>query len=521
VASALQAGSTDFLLARSEADRAARALQQIPVQSGNATLDRARAELRDKLPTIRGAGFWLAAAPSILGVKGPSKYLVVLQNPAEIAPTGGFIGAADFLTLRNGSVETVFSGTGGFRHEVESVPPPLPEALYTPEGAWSFRRSNWSPDFPLSAHLERWFYGEDTGRWADGVVSIVDTAIAPILAGTGPVYLPAYHQWVNATNVDALAQHYINGRYHGPSRRGSPDTIRKQFFAEVIAALLQRVRSLPLDRFPALAAALSEETARRDIQLYDTRPGIQSAIAFMGADGGLPPAPGDFLAIVDDNLSYNKLNPYIREEASYHVDIEPDLWLDATLRLRYHVGPSPADLEAFDPTFGLWGSRHDYQDFLRVFVPAGAELEQMTGVDRWAPQPAYGLTQFAGRILVPEGQTRTITVRYRIPANVFAASRFRRYHLAVRHQPGSNLSSLTVSVRAAGGVSLDGGGGRVPRRRLGRPSLRRVLALTADAHFQAPLSGDLHPDVRQLPPQLGRSDPYVPFSDLMNSGHPL
>src|SRR5947209_10222002 len=93
-----------------------------------------------------------------------------------------------------------------------------------------------------------------------------------------------------------------------------------------------------------------------------------------GADGLLQAAPGDYLAVIDDNRSYNKLNPYVHESAEYRVEVGSDLWLNATLRLRYHVAPSPADLHGAGPAFGLQGSKHDYQDFLRVYVPTGARL---------------------------------------------------------------------------------------------------------------------------------------------------
>ncbi|MBV9278711.1 MAG: DUF4012 domain-containing protein, partial [Chloroflexi bacterium] len=443
VAPALQAGHAGFLRARSDADRAAVALRRLPGRSGNATLDAAAAELRRELPTLRGTATWLAAAPTVLGVDRPSHYLVLLQNPAELRATGGFIGAADYVTLQRGSLHSTFS-TSALPHEIASVPTPLPEALYTPEGPWIFRDSNWSPDFPLSARLARWFYGEDTGRWADGVIGVVDTAVVPILGATGPVYVPSYHAWVDAANVDALAERYVHGHlYSGPA-----GSFPKEFLADVMAALLRRIQSLPADRFPALGSALSAEVRRRDIMLYDPRPAVRSAIAGARADGRLAPEPGDFLFVVDDNRSYSKLNPYVHEQATYRVVIRPDLRLDSTLTIRYYVAPSPPDLDGVGPGYGLFGNKHDYQNFLRVYVPAGARLLGMSGLAPWAPAPAYGLTQFAGRLLVRAGQTRTVTIRYRIPANALGAEKFRRYLLTVRRLPGGNLRSITLAIRA-------------------------------------------------------------------------
>ncbi|HEX6509971.1 MAG TPA: hypothetical protein VF221_20275, partial [Chloroflexota bacterium] len=278
--------------------------------------------------------------------------------------------------------------------------------------------------------------------------------------------------------------------------------------------LLERIPSLPIERWPALGTALSDAVARRDIMLYDRRPQVQPAIVDSGADGHFLPAPGDYLAVVDDNRSYNKINPYVREAASYRVAIRPDLWLDATLRIRYHVAPSPADLHGAGPAFGLQGTKHDYEDFLRVYVPAGAQLVQMSGLDRWAPAPAYGLTQFAGRLLVREGQTRTVTLRYRIPANALSQAPSGRYVLTVRHQPGGNLTSLQTSIVGRNGVILSAPQGVAP-------DVTRILHLDRDARMDLSLQGTQRPRVVQLPRSAGPVDPYIPFSDFHDPRHPL
>jgi hypothetical protein len=86
------------------------------------------------------------------------------------------IGALDYLTLDHATVHTDFSSVT-LPHQITTVSAPLPEEFYSPIGYWSILDSNWSPDFPLSARIARWFYGEDTGRWSDGVIGILDPGI--------------------------------------------------------------------------------------------------------------------------------------------------------------------------------------------------------------------------------------------------------------------------------------------------------------------------------------------------------
>jgi Protein of unknown function (DUF4012) len=507
----LEAGHGRFLASTDDADRAARALQRLPRRTGNGALDNASARVRSTLPGLRVGSRWLAVAPVVLGTGTPSHYLIILQNPAELRATGGFIGAADYVTLRDGAMRSAFVGST-LPHEIDSVSAPLPETLYTAESTWLFRDSNWSPDFPLSARLARWFYGEDTGNWSNGVIGLVDTGIRRFLGVTGPIYVGAFHQWVDAGNVDRLAEQYVHGSYHGSSRAGTSDTVRKQFLARVAAVLLNRIQSMPPDRWPALTQALGEAAAAREIQVYDRRPAVESTIRMSATDGGLRSGPGDFLAVVDDNRSYNKINPFIHEWAQYQVDIRPDLGLEVKLAIHYYNAPSPSSLDGAGPFFGLLAGKHEYQDFVRVFVPAGAQLTAVSGVDKWAPAPAYGLTQLAGRFLLQEGRRKTVTFRYRLPANVFSHDHFKQYVLTVRHQPGGNLRSVRVVVRGMNGVSIGSG----PATRVAR-----VLQVHRDVRLELPVSSGTQPRVRSLPGQTGPVDPYVPFSYMHDPRHPL
>jgi Protein of unknown function (DUF4012) len=508
LAPVLAAGNGQFRAAQADAQSAAGALAGIPRHTGNASLDRATAQLSSALPVLQTGTAWLAVAPVVLGLNGPSSYLMLLQNPAELRATGGFIGAYGVVTVSKGTVHSRFASSNVLPREIDSVSPPLPEALYTAEEAWIFRDSNWSPDFPLSARLARWFYGEDTGHWIPGVIAVVDTAFAPILHVTGPVYLPAYHRWVNEADVATVAREYRGL----PLRSIVPGADPKQFLGHVIAALMQRIPSLPIDRWPALGSALADDAKGRDILVYDRRPEVHAAIVATGVDGRLQGAPGDYLAVIDDNRSYNKINPYVHESADYQVEVGSDLWLNATLTLRYYVAPSPADLHGVGPAYGLEGSKHDYEDFLRVYVPAGARLVGMSGIDRWAPAPAYGLTQFAGRLLIREGQTRIVTIRYRVPANALAPLGGSRYALTVRRQPGGDLTALHVVVRSGSGVTVGGGSGQ---------TVARTVSLSQDGQLETPLGGKIQARVVSLRAPSGPVDPYIPFLDFHDPRHPL
>jgi hypothetical protein len=497
-----------FELAAAEADAAVNAAGRLPSTVGNHHLDTLLERVRIELPRLQNGAHLLAAAPTLLGVGRPAHYLFAWENPAELRATGGFIGAVDYLTVRDGRVSHRFFGHI-LPHEITTAELPLPEAVYTPEDYWLFCDSNWSPSFPLTARFERWFYGEDTGSWADGVIDFVDTGISPILRATGPVYLPGYRRWVTAGNVQALAQQYINGRYKGPSNSGLPETIRKQFFRAVMVALVARFQHLSLPALGRLTSTLKNLIAQRDLLLYDQHPALEQQITQAGADGGLRPVAGDFLMVVDDNRSYNKINPSVTETGSYSAAVSPDGSIQSTLRLHYTLHRSPADLEGYGPDWGRWGTKHDYQDFLRVFVPAGARLLSLSGADLWAPQPAYGLTQFAARLLLREGESTVVTLRYTTPGSALGALSRPAYRLTVQRQPGADLTAIRVSVRGMHGVSVGSAG--APEQVL--------LQLSRDARLDLRLTGGRIP-AASISTAM-QPDPYVAFASLHDPRHAL
>ncbi|HZS93488.1 MAG TPA: DUF4012 domain-containing protein [Chloroflexota bacterium] len=485
-------------------------LANLPTRVPNRRLNAMVTKLRTLVPKMMTASSWLALAPDLLGAQRPARYLFVWEDPAELRATGGFMGASDFITIDRGRISHRFYGNQlPYNRPVTTMP--LPENVYTPESNWLFQDANWSPNFPLSARLQRWFYGADTGRWANGVVDFVDTATPDLLRATGRVWVPAFHTWVTARSVNAQAERYVNhsGIYSLTSAAG--DVRRKKFFLDVLRALMKRVESVPVSRLPALVRAIGTMIQRRDLLLYDRRPAVESAIRSIGAAGRIVPGSGDYLYVVDDNRSYNKINTYVRERARLDVGVTSSLTLNETLIIRYFVAPSPKSIEGAGPDWGLAGTKHDYEDFLRVYVPLGSRLISESGLDAWQPRTAYGVNQFAGRVLVREGQTRTVVIRYRVPANVFGASADQRYSLRVQHQPGANLTRLGVTVRAMHGIRL--------RNRTA--PLSTTLLLDRDARLDIGVSGSIRPAPVRLPSRPDQSDPYFVARQLRISRHSL
>jgi hypothetical protein len=404
------------------------------------------------LPNLLTLCRTLAALPGLLGANRPATYLVAYQNPNQLRAAGGFLGSAGLLTIRNGIVHQQFTGT--WLQDRLTYLPPTAIGQEDGEPAWLFRDSNWSPDFPTSAALERFFVRLDLGWQVNGVIDITPQAVADALRALGPIYIPEYSRLVDAGNVAALADYYAHRTTDtGPLHTGSGDTQRKQFFGIVAQHLFARLHTLSPGTLIRLARDLNPAVQRRDLQLNFTDPRDQWLANRIGAAGRVSPTRSDYLQVVDGNISYNKINGYIRESVRYHATVLPTRWVEGDLSITYTDVAAPQYIyaDSYGPGAGQTGTPADYGDFVRILVPDGASLLNQSGwLHPYPGGPAYGKTMFAGYLIVHEGETRTVHLRYLMPPNLFVASAGSQYRFLLQHQPGARLSSVHVALTADG-----------------------------------------------------------------------
>ncbi len=393
------------------------------------------------LPPLRAACLSLTLAPRLLGATTPMTYFIAYQDPLELRPTGGFIGSFGLVTVNRGSVKQHFENSEIRKREQLRVPAPEPIRLYN-EIWWLLRDSNWSPDFPTTAAVERYFVRMDLGANPTGVINVTPQAAAAVLAATGPMYVPEYHRQVTADNLAQLTDYYAHW---------APNA-SKRFIPIVAGHLIARIQSLDVRGWLRLASQLQDAVARGDLLLHFPDARDEQLVRLLGASGEISRTTGDYLYLVDSNLSFNKINPYVHESVRYNVTVRPDRWLDARLAVRFWNEPEPADRmsQGVGPGGGMLGGPDDYASYLRVLVPAGGQLVDQSGwTDPWTPGPAYGKTEFPGYVIVRRGKTAVIRLHYVVPPNALSWSGGRRYGLVLQHQPGSHPDSVVVTLHDA------------------------------------------------------------------------
>jgi len=250
-----------------------------------------------------------------------------------------------------------------------------------------------------------------------------------------PLRLPdlAYH-WATAGSTEVLSKWLQD---------------RKAIVQELVAAGAARLASGDVP-WPAVAEEAVRLLEERHIQLYAADEEVQGLLARYGWDGALGEAAGDYLAVVDTNVGYNKVSASLQQAIHYEVTLAADGEAKSRLTLSYRNAstraPGACDkFRAYVPSYELL-TQGCYWGHVRVYVPAGAMLEGATGSDDGvgAGEEA-GFTVFSASLFLQPGEERELSLHYSLPPSAVASD---SYTLRVRKQAGTEAIPLVVEVLA-------------------------------------------------------------------------
>jgi len=456
---ALAAGQPQLTQMISQAEQLHQQLQRIDTARLPGLLATPVSELQAGVallaPTLR-LGAYL---PELLGVGQTRTYLVLAQNNHELRATGGFVTAIGRVTVADGKiigldfVDSYDPLISRIDQGLPKAPPPVQK--YMQIEIMLLRDVNWSPDFPTTAQLARTIYTQQTGYTVDGVIAVDLHAVEAFVSALEPLTLPGYDQALtSATVIKQITEMWAAPIAGDASLAGGDQDWwkqRKDFIPLLAKAATGRIQQGTFDKLrmvSAVEAALTE----RGLQLWLANPTIAQELAQLGWDGGLkPPAAGDFLALVDSNFGYNKVNAVLERAVQYQVT-----WPDgptqpgvAAVALTYRHPVERPDYVC-DQTPRYEDSYEEmmtrcYYDYVRLFVPPGSELLASSGLLEGSvdSQRGEGGAQlFSGYFILAPGATNTVIFQYRLPPTIKADD----YTLLVRRQAGSGPLPFSAAI---------------------------------------------------------------------------
>jgi Protein of unknown function (DUF4012) len=380
-------------------------------------LDRARTTLRTQgsklLATAAPAIALLQALPAAIG-PGRHTYLLLLENPGEMRPGGGYIGAVGQVTFSGGAVTgQVFRDSAFSDPLVRDLAPPRPFNVYLQHNhPWNLGDADWSPDYPTAVGDVDRFYSEATGVHPDGVIAVDPVALGGILSITGPISVPPYPQVI--TGANALTQlNYITNK----ARPGDPG---KVFLPPFGQAVVGRLLHAGIGEAPAMASSLAASAREKHIVLFFADAQLETLARGASFDGAVRAPLGDSLEVLDANLSGTKGDLFVSRHFSLAATVGDDGNSHDQLTLSYHnsVPAAPADHALVSSSGG------DYRDYLQVLVPETTKFDSLAvSINGGAPHQLgpeavtydFQREDIAYFLIVPRNGTATVTLTYAGP----------------------------------------------------------------------------------------------------------
>jgi len=399
------------------------------------------AELDYALPLLQRGVQGALLLPALLGDDELRTYLLLVQNEDELRPAGGFLTGVARVAVREGRIEHLYFENSAevtdFKRPYPEPPAPLEDIMGL--DLWVFHDSNWSPDFPTSAWQAVAFYQQRYEMPVDAVLAVDQEAFRRIVQVLQPLDLPSYPEPVTGSNIlAALRQSRDMPLEDDP--QAAWERRHKAFLEDLLTASIDKVQNRPetVD-FVRLGMAVMGAFEERHMFAYALRDNDLATLLHESRwDGALSRSEGDYLMVVDANLGYSKVNPYITGSLGYAVDLRDPQQPQANLTLSYqHNGPRTNEpcYHYHKPPMLTYEQlmQQCYWDYVRVYVPQGARPLRatpnpipagllVTGIGRSGEAeilaPEAGKSVFATFFVLPPGQRAETRMLYQLPADV-------------------------------------------------------------------------------------------------------
>lgn len=335
--------------------------------------------------------------PELLGRDGPRRYLLVLQNNAELRSTGGLAGSVSLLEARDGRVDIVHQEPSHNFGITDRSPVPLTREerqVFGDTLGQYFLNAVMTPDIPRAAELMAAHWRQDRGQPIDGVLLVDPVAVSYLLDGTGPVAVPGYTPVTAETVVTAVE----NTIYRLTTDFAAHDAYQNAV-AKAVFDVLADGRGDAVD----VVTALTRGVAEGRIRMHSFDPAVQEQVAGTAIAGEMP---GDeaALGVYLNDATASKMSFYL----DYDVSVVSRSCEGAAQELAGTVeltNDTPDDVADLPPTVtgytgpGAGFRPGDQKVVAYLMVPASGDVVEVEVAGRRIDPPATFPLQ--GRTVAP------------------------------------------------------------------------------------------------------------------------
>ncbi len=373
------------------------------------------------------------AATTFLGADGDRRYLIAVENNAEMRDQGSVL---QYVVVRFSGRRLVFERNGSVADLALTTPAPTPlppgtEQVFGPiQPTLLWQSVNASADFPLSGRVMSDMYRQTTGQGVDGVIAVDVPGLAALLRVVGPVATPGHAELVSADNVGQILLH---DQYEGVAV-DAPQSARRERLGDVTRGVIDRLTGGSFDAV-ALGRELGDAAQGGHLRLWSQDASEQDVFVRTGL-GGAPAAsnPDRTFHMAVENGTATKLDYYVKPSVRQEVELTAQG--AAVVRTTVSVdNRAPVDAPpsyAFGPDGVTQAKPGDYVAWMLLWGPAGSTQQGSVGES--------GLELSQHFVPVAAGQHRELTFETVIPHAV------RDGHLELRLVPQARAEPVDLQV---------------------------------------------------------------------------
>jgi hypothetical protein len=347
--------------------------------------------------------------------QGPSKYLLLAANNAEMRAGSGMLLSAGVMTMADGRFDL-----GPMTDTGLLLLPPGAVAMrpgdFQDRWGWAEPNQEWrnlamSPSFPASAELAARMWEARTGERVDGVFAIDPFGLQALMEISGPVTVDG--KLVTKDNVvrETLLQQYLDYEEDG-GQAGT--TQRRERLSDIARAVIDQLDEKGWD-VATLVEDLQDAARGRHVLAWSSIPEQERAWRGAGIAGRLR---ADSLLVALQNRAGNKLDQFVPVIAALeHRPVRGGS--EVTVRLNVRNDTPGEGLNRFvegpygDPSEFVAG---EYRGILSVNLPKVARNVELTGGGRIVAGGADGPTRvIATEVQLFRGEQKQYVLRFRLP----------------------------------------------------------------------------------------------------------
>lgn len=293
---------------------------------------------------------------------GPSSYLLLAANNAEMAGGAGLALSAGVLTFDGGEIDLgEVVGADQLRlPDMVALPGDLHD-IYRPTGVGiDFRSSTRSPNLPAMGPIIQAMAARHGLTDLEGVVVVDAVTLQRLMEVVGDVTVGGRTITADTVLADVLNENYR--QFDSVDERAD----RVSYQGEIAEAVFEAMTERDVDA-AALVSALLDSVRGRHLLLWSADGELEHTWDELGASGALP---ADGLLVSFQNYSANKMDWYLRPELALDVRLLPSGDYRARLTMTL---PVPSRAEVPDASAYVLGPSPDLQGlFLTAHLPAAA-----------------------------------------------------------------------------------------------------------------------------------------------------